>query len=173
MKNIIKELWRKIPNPDSFSLSWPPSINFPLKKYKDRNNLKHFEDLVEKAQWKKEFIDHKEIWVCEKDNTFQIEIGECGGDFQESWVEVYPDRNGQRYPVYLKINNTTIKELAFIACDGGRIFVPMPERRLENEHIVFSWRLNSLPLKVCKIIGHYYIHKNIEGIAQMSNIGLV
>lgn len=173
MKNIFETIWAKVPKPDSFSLSWPPSINFPLKKDKDRNTLKYFETLVEKALWKKEFIDHKEIWVCETDNTFQIETGHRGDEFREIWVEVYPDINSYRYSIYLKISDTVIKELTFISCDGGRIFVPMPERKLEGEKIIYQWHRNSLPFKVCKIIGNYYIYKNIEDIAERSKIQIV
>lgn len=151
-------------------MSWPPSVNFSLKKDKNQKNLSHFEHLVEKSSWVKEFIGHKEIWICESDNTFQIEIGDSGGGFQEPWVEVYPDRNGHRYPVYLKISNAIIKELTFIACDGGRIFVPIPERHLEQDQLIYSWCRSALALKVCKIIGHYYIYENIEGIADVSEI---
>ena len=137
-------------------------------------NLTTFEDLISNARWRKEIITQREIYICEKDNTFQIEIGECGGEFHEKWTQVYPDKgNVSRYPVYMKIGNTTIKEFTFISCDGGRIFVPIPELQSEGDQTVCIWRKDSLPYKICQIVGHYYIYKTIEGIAQVSKIKII
>jgi len=44
-------------------------------------NIETFTDLIENASWRKELIDHKEIWICDKDNTYQIEIGDYGGEW--------------------------------------------------------------------------------------------
>ena len=136
-------------------------------------NIEAFEKLIENASWRKEFINHKQVWICDKDNTFQIEIGDCCGEWQEKWTKVYPDVNASEYPVYLKINNTTIKQLTFISCDGGRIFVPMPELQSEDGQTAYIWKRNSLPYKVCQIVGGYYIHRTIEGVACMSKISII
>lgn len=146
----------------------PPGIN--LGKSKEKNTIKHFEALLESSIWKKEYIANEEIWIAEKNNTFQIQCGEPGRDFHEPWTKMYPDQNTTRYPVYLKINNTIIKELTFISLDGGRIFVPMPEREVENDKRVFYWDMQSLPVKVCKIIGDYYCYGDIYGVAKMSKV---
>lgn len=129
--------------------------------------------MIENASWRKELIDHKEIWICDKDNTYQIERGDCGGEWQEKWAKVYPDANASEYSVYLKINNTIIKKLTFISCDGGRIFVPLPELQSDGQQAVYIWKSDSLPYRVCQIIGKYYIHKTIEGVAQMSKIKII
>lgn len=152
-------------------VGWPPGINFGKKK--EENTIKDFEILLIKSKWKREFIEHKEIWVAEQKNTFQIECGELGSEFHEPWTEMYPDKSATKYPVYLKINNTKIKELAFVSVDGGRIFVPMPERKLKNGKICYFWDIKSLPLKICNIIGDYYIYKDIYGVAQMSKIEII
>lgn len=136
-------------------------------------NIETFKNLIENTSWRKKLINHKQVWICDKDNTFQIEIGDYGGEWQEKWVKVYPDVNASKYPVYLKINNTTIKEFTFISCDGGRIFVPLPELQSEGGQTVYIWRRDSLSYKICRIIGQYYIHKTIEGVAQMSKIRIV
>lgn len=136
-------------------------------------NIETFKNLIENTSWRKELINHKQVWICDKDNTFQIEIGDHGDEWQEKWARVYPDANASEYSVYLKINNTTIKELTFISCDGGRIFVPLPELQSEGGQTVYIWRRDSLPYKICRIIGQYYIHKTIEGVAQMSKIRIV
>ena len=136
-------------------------------------DLREFERLITSSKWRKELINHKDIWVNEDDNTFQIEMGECGEEFREPWNEMYPDPVGHRYPVYLTINNSRTKELLFVSCDGGRILVPIPERHFEEDKHSFRWMRDSLSFKVCKIIGHYYIYKNIEGIAKVSKIEIV
>lgn len=172
MKNILKRCkswWNE--NYQGFSLSWPPAINFGKKK-KD-NTLEYFVYLLEKSNWKKEFVGNDEIWVSEEDNTFQIHIGDKQDEFKEEWTTMYPSKEAYRYPVYLKINNTVIKELFFISLDGLNIFVPIPEREYQNDQPHYFWDTNNLEIKVCKIIGKYYIYKNIKGVAKTSKIEII
>ncbi|MBU4312417.1 MAG: hypothetical protein KJ706_06845 [Candidatus Omnitrophica bacterium] len=136
-------------------------------------NIEAFEKLIENSSWRKELINHKTVYICDKNNTFQIEIGDYGGEWQEKWAKVYPDANASKYSVYLKINNTTIKQLTFISCDGERIFVPLPELQSEGGQTVYIWERDSLPYKICQIVGDYYIHKTIEGVARMSKISII
>lgn len=144
------------------------------EKLKAKNTLSDFEDLLESSQWSKETINNSEVWVAAADNTFQIVQGERTREFVERWTKVYPDGNSSAYPVYLKINGNVIKELTFISVDGGRIFVPMPEVRPKGQKDVdYFWNMNSLSIKVCKIVGTYYIYKDIPGVAQRSGITLV
>jgi hypothetical protein len=139
-----------------------------------RNTLRDFEELLESSKWTQTVIDHTEIWMADDDNTFQIEKGECTREFRERWTTIYPDASSSAHPVYLKINGTIIKELTFISMDGGRIFVPMAEVRPASEGKVdYFWNLNSLQLKVCWIIGDYYIYNNIEGVARMSEVSII
>lgn len=141
---------------------------------KPRNTLSDFEDLLRTSAWTKSFVGHAEIWMADADNTFQIEQGESTREFKERWTTVYPDPNSTAYPVYLKINGTTIKELTFISMDGGRIFVPMAGVRLDaTEAPEYFWNLNSLEVWVCRIIGSYYIYKTLEGVARTSKVTLV
>jgi len=140
---------------------------------KESNTLKYFEVLLVNSKWQKEHINHREVWIAEDNNTFQIQSGDEGDEFHESWTEMYPDQNTRRYPVYLKIDNSIVKELDFISLDGGRIFVPMPDKTVENNNVKYLWNLNSLEVKVCKVIGHYYIYRNLAGVARMSKAELV
>lgn len=141
---------------------------------KHRNTLRDFENLLRTSTWTKSFVDHTEIWMADTDNTFQIEQGESTREFKERWTTVYPDPNSTAYPVYLKINGITIKELMFISMDGGRIFVPMAEVRLDaTGSTEYFWNLNGLEVLVCRIIGNYYIYESLEGVAQTSRVVLV
>jgi len=137
------------------------------------HNLITFEEYIEEHDWNKEIIDHKEVWICAHDNAFQIEIGERLDNFSEKWTKVYPDTYGtwsQR--VYLSINGTRIKQLTFVAADGGRIFVPLPKTEVnrQNSEINYIWDRNSLEFKVGRIIGEYYIYNSLEGVAERSKI---
>lgn len=141
---------------------------------KPRNTLSDFEYLLLTSTWTKSVVGHNEIWMADSDNTFQIEQGESTREFRERWTTVYPDANSTAYPVYLKINGTTIKELTFISMDGGRIFVPMAEVRLDATGAPeYFWNLNSLEVRVCRVIGSYYIYKTLEGVAATSKVVLV
>lgn len=139
-----------------------------------KNTLADFEVYLDKSEWIKTHVDDKEVWLADTDNTVQIHIGDRDRDFTEPWTTVYPDKNSSLYPVYLKIGGTTIRQLNFISMDGGRIFVPMADRRVSaNRALEYFWNVNSLEVKVCNIIGTYYIHKNLVGIAEMSKVDIV
>lgn len=140
------------------------------KDLKEVNTLKYFEVLLEESEWKKEVIGNKEVWVSQENNTFQIQQGDYINSFTEPWTTMYPDINAGRYSVYLKIGDSVIKELKFISLDGGRIFVPMTKRDFIDNKIIYFWDMTSLDAKVCKIIGSYYIYKNLYGVARQSKV---
>ena len=171
MKSLLRRYLSKLPKPEGLSLSWPPSLNFSFNK----NNIKRFEGLVEREKWNKEFIGNEEVWICEKDNTFQIHLSDKYRDFREDWTDVYPNKSAIFQPLLLKINNTTIKEVYFIYCDETRIFVPLPKRvvskGLKSYH--YEWRRDSLGFKLSKIVGKYHIYDNMEGVAKISNIKII
>lgn len=139
-----------------------------------RNTLSDFENLLRTSTWTKSTVDHVEVWMADTDNTFQIEQGESKREFRERWTCMYHDPNSSAYPVYLKINGTTIKELTFISMDGGRISVPRPELRLDATGAAeYFWNLNGLEVSVCRIIGSYYIYESLVGVAKRSKVVLV
>ena len=171
-KKFFDKIKERIPSLEGVSISlWPPSLGISLSKKNSPKNLDLFKRLVEKSKWRKENIDHKEIWICEDDESFQIFIGDNYQEFSESWTQVYPNQFGSgRYSVYLNIGGNTIKETSFISCDGGRIFVPMPQTEMKGHQATFFWNKNSLEYKIGLIIGQYYIYNSIEGIAKKSNV---
>lgn len=139
----------------------------------NRNSLEYFVYLLDNAEWYKEIIDHKEIWICREDCNFKIKNKFLNDDFSEDWTKVYPDKTAKKYVIFLYINGEPIKELIFISCDGGRIFVNWPDIEYKNNKKLFYWNKNSVGFKTMKIIGEYYIYKNIEGIAKMSKIKIL
>jgi hypothetical protein len=142
---------------------------------RSKNTLRDFEQMLENSTWSKTVIDHTEVWLADTDNTFQIERGERSKDFSERWTTVYPDPNSSAHPVFfLRVAGSVVKEITFISMDGGRIFVPMPDiRPLGPGTVDYFWNLQSLELKVCRVIGDYYIYETLEGVACTSRITLV
>jgi len=123
-----------------------------------KNTLQDFEGMLETSSWSKNTVDSVEVWIAASDNTFQITRGERARDFVERWTKVYPDQSSAAYPVYLKIGASVIKEITFISMDGGRIFVPMADLRpLGNGTAEYFWNLESLEVRLCRVIGDHYI----------------
>lgn len=129
---------------------------------------------IETFDWQKEFINHQEVWIYRGNNLLQIKSGNNSESFTEKWTQVYPDKFGSsRHYVYLKAYGVTIKQIPFISCDGGRIFVPMPEFRVVNDKIEYYWNKNSLEFKLGQLIGDFYAYGSIDGVAAMSKIRII
>ena len=149
-------------------------LNQLSAKLSPKNTLADFEKMLGDSTWTSDSINETEVWIADSDNTFQISRGKRTDDFRERWTDMHPDKYSSSYPVYLKINNTVIKELPFVAVDGGRIFVPMPEiRPISEDNVEYFWNISSLGVKVCRIIGKYYIYSDLAGVARRSHITLV
>jgi len=143
-------------------------------KNNQKEGLKRFEKYLGGSKWREELIDGKEIWVCESNNLYQIEIGDKVRDFSEEWTKVYPgELESWLHYATLKVKGVAIKQIPFISCDGGRINVPMPEKKVKDDKRIFYWDKKSLEYKVGKIVGSFYIYENLEGVAEMSKIKIV
>jgi len=145
------------------------------EELRPKTTLQDFEKFLVESKWTESCIDSSKVWICDSDNTFQIRVGERSREFNERWTTVHPDSlSGAAYPVYLMIGSIVIKELTFISMDGGRIFVPMAEIRPTGENQVeYFWNLNALEVKVCRVVGSYYIYNDLEGVAGRSRVALV
>lgn len=140
------------------------------KNITETGTLDYFKKLLEQSKWKKEYINQREVWIAEKNNTYQIHQSEEGRPFDESWATVHSDPLATSYSVYLKIADTVIKELTFVSLDGGRIFVPITKREVVEGKIINYWVNSSLEVKVCNVIGYFYIFENLYKIARISKI---
>lgn len=138
------------------------------------HNLKTFEEYIKEYSWKKEFIDHKEVWICENDSSYQIEIADKSEEFSEEWTRVYPDSRGSsKRDVYLSINGSRIKSYIFVSVDGGRIFIPLPKKEVDvSNNVHYYWERKSLDFLIGEIIGEFYIYESIGGVARMSRVDI-
>lgn len=135
------------------------------------NTLEYFVSQLNDSDWEPRHINNDEVWVSTSNNSLQILTGKDSVEFSELWTEKFPNPKSYSYPVYLKIGNTVVKELQFISVDGGRIFVPIPKIEINgNNDRIFFWDSNSIEVALCKIIGRYYIHRSIHGVASMAGI---
>ena len=134
-------------------------------------NITGFESLLGHS-WVREMIGDREVWISEVDNLFQIEVGRRDRAVSEEWTRRFPDADGSStYPVLLKVQGVEIKQLVFISCDGGRIFVPRPVATpMGDQQLSFSYERNSLEYRVGQIIGQFYIYNTLEGVAQVAGI---
>ena len=133
----------------------------------------YFEHMITAGEWQEKFIDDNVTWICSTDISLKIVIPEATDEFIEPWTQLHPDKVGRRKQIKLKINESTILELTFISVDGGRILVPMPRRVVKDNTQTFFWEKDSIEFKVGIIIGYYYIHNDIEGVASMSDISII
>ncbi|MFA6446124.1 MAG: hypothetical protein WCW14_02635 [Candidatus Paceibacterota bacterium] len=142
----------------------------PLEK--PISHLEIIEQYVEGEDWYEELIDHKEVWICKKDNLYQIHKNRDSEDFSEPWTQVYPNALGSgKYSVDLTYNNNHLKRFDFIYCDGARIHVVMPEMKTDIRNIWegkdikngsyrnvgYFWKTNSLGVKLTRLIGFSHI----------------
>lgn len=135
------------------------------------NNIKTFEKHIKESSWSKECISNKEVWICNNDNAFQLEIDNKSEEFTEKWTKVFSDSNRSgKHEVCLSINGSCIKSYTFVWADGGNIFIPLPELESNNGKLAYYLERNSLEFKVGEIIGRFSFHKNIEEVAKFAEI---
>ena len=130
---------------------------------------------IENSNWIKKELENKETWICEKNNLVKIESGEhpYTRDFVEPWTKCHPDETSSRYKVKIMHQGTSIDELDFVSVDGGRIFVPITEQKLENGATVYLWDRNKVYFKVARIISDLYRFVSLEDFARFSNIKII
>lgn len=142
---------------------------------RSKNTLADFEERLSSDKWSKTYVDNREVWICSADNTFQIHESEHHRPFQEPWTKGFPDPNSTASEIYLKIGPTTIHQVTFVSLDGRRVFVPVPNLRGrgDSDDPQYVWSRSSLEFKLCGVIGQYYIHNDLHGIARRTGVELV
>ena len=74
------------------------------------------------------------------DVLLQIVVDEDSSrDFQEPWVEKFPDKRGFRYDVHIMYGGVLIHTFLFVSVDGGRYMVPLPtSQALEIDELQYT-----------------------------------
>ncbi len=145
------------------------------EKLKHRNTLVDFEQCLVTERWDREQIENKDVWVCSTNNIFQITLGKPKSGFDEPWTSNFPNKSASSCLVFLRNGPAVIKELMFVYADEFRIFVPMPDVRKDESksgNYEYFWDMTSLDVKVGRVIGSFYIHGDLPGVARMAGIQL-
>jgi len=141
---------------------------------KESKNLRRFKELLENPNWSKEIIDNKEMWIAKEDSLYQIEIDSEATSFTESWSTVFPDKLGsEKYYVNLRVQGVIIRQLHFVYCDGGRVQVPLPKRKMLDGKLVYYWEENSIEFMVAQLIGEFYIYGSLYDIARLTKVEVI
>lgn len=146
-------------------------ISEPFTSISVERNLAGFEILL-KHSWLHEFIGEREFWISEIDSMFQIEKLPSTEEFHEEWTKRFPASNeSRRFPVRLRVYGVDIKELTFIACDGGNVTMPMPEVRSGPDGTrEFFYKRGSLSYRVGQIAGSFFTSQTLEEAARCVRI---
>lgn len=126
------------------------------------NTVDEFEFFVNHGVWKKKTFDSQEIWICSDTDEYQlITWGVVVDGFKEKWTEIFPDNeNNASYKLFLKRNGIIVREFTWVSCDGGRIWMPIPEGKnlwdwKKNEcNMEYYFLKDSLDFKMLKKIGY-------------------
>jgi hypothetical protein len=155
-------------------------LNTFIKSKRQVIDNKHSEKfskfLSSKENWEKRMIDSWPVFFYRQDNNYKIEQSKEVNktwNATESWMENFPDPHITEYKVYLKYGETKIEEILFVSCDGGRYFIPLPNKRVEMDingkqmkKIDYYWVKNSIEYQVGIIIGDYYRKDNLQEVAR-------
>jgi hypothetical protein len=89
---------------------------------------------------------------------FTIVDGETmNDDFVEEWTKRYPDKSARSFDVQLRYHTTLLERFTFVACDGERYRIPLPEPVKVSEG---KWKYviskSSSAWKLAQIYRQYY-----------------
>ena len=137
------------------------------------NSFVGFERMLRTAPWRKEWINERELWVCERNALFQFCRSEDRTGFAEAWTSVFPDQNGSRFYIHLMINGTIVRSLPFVSGDGGRYTLPLPDMTVVEDTPAFCWYTEALDVRIAEIIGEFYRYDSIAQVAKFTKVELV
>jgi hypothetical protein len=117
-------------------------------------------------------LEEKEKWIAmgEHQRLYHklfpeftiIESGICTENFKESWSEQFPDSHATSYYLEIRYHTTVLQIFTFVSCDGGRYFLPLPQRNKDGS---FSINPNSIEYKIAELYRQYFpIDSAFEGV---------
>lgn len=147
-------------------------VSWYFRKIFGKKNLEIFKRILELDKWEKVSED-PEKWIFKEDNSFVIEVSNESRDFTEEWTKKFDDQSSRAKEVFLKINNELVtKPVLFVLVDGGRYFVPCPERKVVDGNVYYYWDKKSLKYKIFKRVGDvsYLSFKNLKDFGQKCGV---
>lgn len=161
-----------------FILAWIYliALNTP-KAIEEKDYFEKFNELSVHS-WKKEIIEDSTVWFSCRDGSYSIEIRHSADEiinpnFNESWTNFFANPHASIRKVWLRVNGVKIKQLTFVYCDGARILMPLPKKRIKHGEIVYILDKRTLDYKLGKIIGDFYIYESLDKLAEKLQLRIV
>ena len=81
-----------------------------------------------------EVRSHSMVATLRTDIDISLAFGlECNEDFQESWINVFPDPKASSHFVDFFYRGTLVHRDVYVTVDGGRGHLPLPEVKYNSE----------------------------------------
>ena len=128
--------------------------------------------------WEKKLFDHVQTWICKDTDEYQlIEWNPITRNFKESWTKVFPDNeNNKSCQLFLKRNGIIVREFTWVYCDGGRVWMPIHDRKKhwktnKRECIMdYFFLKDSLQYRMLQKIWNYWSEDSFERIFEQAKI---
>ncbi len=129
--------------------------------------------LEDQTSWEKRSIDNSSVYFYTKDENYQIEIPDdydINHGNSLGWSQVFPDTLAYSYVVNLKHGGSTIKQVRFINCDGGRYFLAKSDQEATDGKLEYYWDSSAIQYKVGMIISRFDLYPSLEHVAGLCSI---
>lgn len=102
-----------------------------------------FDFFITHSHWEFKLFDNTQTWICEDTDEYQlVEWNVVVEKFQEEWTRIFPDNNNNAsYQLFLKRNGIIVREFTWVSCDGGRVWMPIPERKNHCESVGWTCQM--------------------------------
>ena len=127
--------------------------------------------------WEKKLFDHVQTWICKDTDEYQlVEWNTVVENFKEIWTDIFPDNeNNFSYQLFLKRNGIIVREFTWVSCDGGRVRMPIPDRKNhwknKRECIMdYFFLKDSLEYRMLQKIWNYWSEDSFERLFEQAKI---
>lgn len=128
--------------------------------------------------WEAKVFNHVSTWICKDTDEYQlVEWNIVRNNFREDWTRIFPDNeNNTSYQLFLKRNGIIVREFTWVSCDGGRVWMPIPE--MKNLWDTNSWdfkieyffKKNSLKFRMLQKIWEHWSETSFERLFERAKI---
>jgi hypothetical protein len=123
--------------------------------------------LENSANWRASDYE-KHHFYCTNSPAFTIAEGEeLQPEFSQAWTRTFPDQSARSYRMRIFWHGTPIHSVTFVACDGMRFQLPLPQSDGEGG---WSLRRDSIAYRIARLLDQYL---PLDGTLQRCGIALL
>lgn len=67
----------------------------------------------------------------------------CNLDFREEWANCHPDPHASSHFLDVFYNGMLVYRVVYVVIDGGRSYMPLPRREINENHETLGWYITS------------------------------